>query len=265
MDNSKGIRNPSELDATLSILTTYKTLIRARSGFHYRDQIDSQGRVTYSLQKKDAGDNVKLFRAYQARVPLVYFHPVREGLYDAHYPVFLDQFDWNERVVQFWLPGVQDDEFHGIDPLSEMPQYRNYKQRKIWQRAHQAGFRLRVLNAYRHRCAVCALSETVLLEAAHIYPDLHERGEPVVTNGLSLCKIHHAAFDGLLMAITPSYRVEVAARVRNKPGDLILGEILGKSHGREIARPVKRTDWPDPLALEYRFERFLSKANDGLS
>jgi predicted restriction endonuclease len=35
-----------------------------------------------------------------------------------------------------------------------------------------------------------------LLDAAHIVAD-SEEGPPAIQNGLSLCKIHHAAFDQL--------------------------------------------------------------------
>ncbi|MGI8867651.1 MAG: HNH endonuclease [Mycobacteriales bacterium] len=49
--------------------------------------------------------------------------------------------------------------------------------------------------AYETRCAVCRIGHRELLDAAHILPDTHPRGEPVVPNGLALCKIHHAAYD----------------------------------------------------------------------
>ena len=51
-------------------------------------------------------------------------------------------------------------------------------------RLHQATFRERVLHAYRTSCAICRLRHRELLDAAHILPDGHPRGEPVVPNGL---------------------------------------------------------------------------------
>jgi hypothetical protein len=39
------------------------------------------------------------------------------------------------------------------------------------------------------------LSGVRLLEAAHIIGDIEEAGEPVVSNGLALCSIHHRAYD----------------------------------------------------------------------
>ncbi len=54
-----------------------------------------------------------------------------------------------------------------------------------------------ILDAYSDNCTVCHIEHTELLDAARIIPD----GEPVVPNGLSLCKIHHAAFDSNLLGI----------------------------------------------------------------
>jgi len=52
-----------------------------------------------------------------------------------------------------------------------------------------------------------------LLDAAHIIGDSESTGEPVVTNGLSLCKIHHAAFDRFIIGIRPDFTVEVHPKV----------------------------------------------------
>ena len=48
-----------------------------------------------------------------------------------------------------------------------------------------------------------------LLDAAHITPDSALHGEPVVSNGMSLCRLHHAAFDRLLLGVHPSYVIHV--------------------------------------------------------
>ena len=42
-----------------------------------------------------------------------------------------------------------------------------------------------------------------LLDAAHILPDRHPKGEPIVTNGLGLCTIHHSAYDANIIGIDP--------------------------------------------------------------
>jgi putative restriction endonuclease len=69
-------------------------------------------------------------------------------------------------------------------------------------RLHQTSFRDAVLSAYKGRCAICHLPEPRLLDAAHIIMDADEQfGQPVISNGLPLTKIHHAAFDAHLIGI----------------------------------------------------------------
>ena len=58
-----------------------------------------------------------------------------------------------------------------------------------------------MLRAYRHQCAFCALQHVELLDAARSTPDSALHGEPVVSNGMSLCRLHSAAFDGLLLGV----------------------------------------------------------------
>ena len=65
----------------------------------------------------------------------------------------------------------------------------------VQRRLHQQAFRERVLLAYREACSICRLRHRELLDAAHILPDRHPLGEPLVSNGLALCTLHHAAFD----------------------------------------------------------------------
>jgi len=86
---------------------------------------------------------------------------------------------------------------------------RQYVTAVVRQRVHQRGFRRRVLRAYQQCCAICRLRHDELLEAAHILPDGHPLGEPVIPNGLALCKLHHAAFDRYLIGVTPDLEVTV--------------------------------------------------------
>jgi putative restriction endonuclease len=70
---------------------------------------------------------------------------------------------------------------------------RRYRDQLVKQRVHQPLFRAMVIDAYQRRCAVCSLNHVELLDAAHITPDSDPGGPPATRNGLSLCKIHHAA------------------------------------------------------------------------
>jgi putative restriction endonuclease len=90
---------------------------------------------------------------------------------------------------------------------------RRYVLREARVRIHQARFRGRVVPAYREQCAICRLKEVRLLEAAHIIGDIEEAGEPVVSNGLALCSIHHRAYDHDLVGVSPDYDVRVSPRL----------------------------------------------------
>lgn len=79
----------------------------------------------------------------------------------------------------------------------------------VRQRLHQRTFRERVMQACGEQCSLCRLRHGELLDAAHIIPDGRPGGDPIVQNGLALCKLHHAAFDRRFLGIRPDYMVEV--------------------------------------------------------
>jgi len=112
-----------------------------------------------------------------------------------------------------------------------------------------------VLLAYSSRCTICRLKEARLLDAAHIVGDAEERGEPIVANGLSLCSIHHRAFDQNLVGISPDYRVQVSRRMLDDEDGPML-DLLKASHERTIELPSRRAWRPDRERLAERFDRF---------
>lgn len=124
------------------------------------------------------------------------------------------------------------------------------------QRLHQAAFRQRVLKAYRESCSVCNLHHTQLLDAAHILPDLHEQGDPVVPNGLSFCKIHHAAFDTNILGIRPDYIIEIRKDILTEVDGPMLEHGLQAHHGGALLVPRAVDDQPDRKRLELRWEEF---------
>jgi putative restriction endonuclease len=93
---------------------------------------------------------------------------------------------------------------------------RRYALREIKARLHQASFRDAVLSAYGGRCAISHLPEPRLLDAAHIVMDADEQlGQPIVSNGLPLTKIHHAAFDAHLIGVDLGCSKSMMARFSN--------------------------------------------------
>jgi putative restriction endonuclease len=116
-------------------------------------------------------------------------------------------------------------------------------------------FRALVLNAYRTQCAVCRLRHGELLDAAHIVPDF-AGGPLVVTNGVALCKIHHAAYDNNIVGIRPDYVTEVRADLLAEEDGPMLRHGLQGIHGQRILLPRSPAQHPDTTALELRYEQF---------
>jgi putative restriction endonuclease len=73
-------------------------------------------------------------------------------------------------------------------------------------RRREATFRARILQAYNYSCAVCCI-QLELVEAAHIVPVGAPGSTDETANGISLCALHHEAYDNVLVGIRPDYRV----------------------------------------------------------
>lgn len=140
-------------------------------------------------------------------------------------------------------------------PLED-PIERRYAVRQTRVRLHQARFRGRVVPAYSSQCAICRLKELRLLDAAHIVGDVEELGEPAVSNGLSLCSIHHRAFDQDLVGISPDYVVHVSRRLREDQDGPML-DVLKGFHQAPLLLPKRAADQPSRERLDDRFARFL--------
>jgi putative restriction endonuclease len=89
--------------------------------------------------------------------------------------------------------------------------------------------------------------------------DVEEFGEPSVSNGLSLCAIHHRAFDENLVGISPGYVVHISRRLREDEDGPML-DLLKRFHETRLHVPTREANRPDRERLNARFSRFLSLA-----
>ena len=188
------------------------------------------------------------------RLPILRFNKVARGYYQPIYPVFV--IDDNPITRQFTL--TLDEVLRLVPGADVSPLTRAYAERVVRQRVHQPAFRARVLLAYERQCSVCRLRHPQLLDAAHIIEDTADQGEPVVPNGLSLCKIHHAAFDQRFLGISPDMVVHINDRLLREEDGPMLRHGLQEMHGRALHGPSRRADRPDPDRLRQRFESFLA-------
>lgn len=236
--------------AALSVLTS--------STSPYGDaEVETGYLYDYRAGSIDLPDNRALRAAFALQVPIVHFVATRANFYKPIYPCFIAEDDPIGRRVLISagkMVGPVDER----EPVAiEDPIERAYVFRATRVRVHQARFRARVIPAYGDLCAICRLKEGQLLDAAHIVGDLEEQGEPVVSNGLSLCSIHHRAFDHDLVGITPDYEVRVAKRLLDDEDGPML-ELLKGFHQEQIVVP-KRASWrPDRDRLEQRYSRFAA-------
>jgi putative restriction endonuclease len=135
---------------------------------------------------------------------------------------------------------------------------RAYITREMKQRLFQSAFRDIVLHAYEDQCAFCQLRHKELLDAAHIIPDSHVDGKPTVNNGMSLCKIHHAAFDANIVGIRPDHIIQVNEQVLQEVDGPMLKYGIQQMHNKPIILPKGQNEWPDEEKLKVRYEQFIA-------
>ncbi len=246
VDSSRGIRNPRELSATLTVMSSadgpYADTELEDGLFRYDYRVGSSG-----------GDNAKLRRAYELQVPIILLRKIEPGVFVPIFPVFVIADDLDHR--QFVLALDESLRFLA-HPLAPTENERRYAERVVQQRLHQPEFRGRVVRAYETRCAICSLRHGELLDAAHIIGDGQALGQPVVRNGVCLCKIHHAAYDRNLLGITPDYVVKINAQLLAEVDGPMLKHGLQDMHGSLLVLPAREQDQPDPERLALRFGQF---------
>ncbi len=249
----QGIFKPSCLDLPISIRTSAKG--------PYDDAFSADGLLRYRYQGDDPShrDNVGLREAMRLQLPLVYFHGTVPGRYLTIWPVFVVGDD--PQSLTFTIAG--DDQGHlGLAPSSwegaeGTAARREYVTTTVKRRVHQRTFRDRVLKAYSEQCSFCRFRHTELLDAAHIIPDSDLDGEPIVQNGLSLCRIHHGAYDRGFLGVTPDYRIEARADLLEEEDGPTLKHGIQGLHGAKLVVPRKVELRPDPERLEVRYSEFV--------
>jgi putative restriction endonuclease len=235
--------------AALSIQTSSKS--------PYDDEVVADGFLyAYRAGDVDQPDNRALRAAHELQVPLVYFIGTRPGWYKPIFPCFVRSDDPATRMVLV-APGALRGPVDEPEPVAlEDPIERRYAVRETRVRLHQARFRGRVVPAYSSQCAICRLKELRLLDAAHILSDVLEAGEPTIQNGLSLCTIHHRAFDQNLVGVSPDYVVHVSRRLLEDDDGPML-DLLKGFHELSLVVPRRVADRTDRERLDMRFARFV--------
>ena len=258
---SQALATQTELQRLLMLLIDIETgqrgfLITGQQPFlrPYEDALGPDGFLRYKYQGNPQHyTNRGLREAHTLEVPLIWFFGVQQGLYLPFYPVWIvaDEPEQSQVAV-----ALDESQTKLADHASLTPLERRYSERISRQRLHQPVFRQRVIRAYDTSCAMCRLRHASLLDAAHIIPDSDDRGLPAVSNGLSLCKIHHAAYDANILGIRPDLRIQVRTDILQEVDGPMLKHGLQEMNGLTLTLPRRRADRPNSEALEQRYEAF---------
>lgn len=246
----QGIFKPKILNYPLTITTAPRG--------PYNDSFGKDGLLQYKYRGQDPKhrDNWGLRQTMLHSLPLVYFHGVVPGKYLAVWPVFV--VGDSPGSLTFTVAADDYTAIHStVQTTRESSEGRRaYVTSVVRRRLHQRGFRERVLAAYKQQCSVCRLRHSELLDAAHIIPDSEDRGDPIVSNGISLCKLHHAAYDRSFLGISPDYVVDIRSDLLDEIDGPMLQHGLKELHGQRLILPRKKIEWPDQERLDIRYQQF---------
>ncbi len=246
-----GIWKPKIMQYPLSITTKFEG--------PYPDKLNKDGLIEYRYRGDNPNywDNVGLREVMRLKKPLIYLYGISRGRYFVSFPVYIVHDDIAKLTYT-----VQADEIDALNPrlgvedTTALHYRRAYTTTSVKIRLHQQSFRERVLLAYKNQCTLCRLKHPELLDAAHIIGDNEGLGDPIVQNGLSLCKIHHAAFDKNIIGINPDYFVHVRNDILEETDGPMLKYGLQSLDNEKIILPYHRRDYPDKERLEARYQIF---------
>ena len=252
----QGIFTPRILKYPLSFYTTPPSLGKTRP---YDDELGENGVIKYRYRGEDPNhrDNVGLRKCQEMGLPLIYLYGIVPGEYLPVWPVFIVGDDSAHLTFSVAVDDrrvITDKDW--IIKGAESEAKRRYITVETQYRLHQHSFRKRVLMAYHERCAICRLHHAELLEAAHIVSDKHPLGEPIIPNGLALCKLHHAAFERNILGISPDYVIDIRRDILEEIDGPMLKYGLQQIRGQVIQTPRVNDFKPSRELLAIRFDEF---------
>ena len=121
-------------------------------------------------------------------------------------------------------------------------------------------FRREIMRIYNYTCVVCrsrilTMEGESATEAAHIIP-FRDTKDDNIRNGISLCKLHHWAFDEGLISFSKTYKIMVSELIFEEgPTEWMLTELRDKS----ILLPEHNLLSPSQDALRWHRERIFRK------
>ena len=172
-----GIFKPKQMSAALSVKTV---MPRAGRKTWYRDQeaqFDTPtGLVPYDLANGGLNNasNRHLQLAFHRGAPLIYFRASGPAVYEAIWPVWVEDFRVDKQQVLLAAPDTLQGGVSSVRAAvagnTDLVTERRYSFGQTRRRNHQAWFSSRTKSAYGYRCAFSGLPLRDLLVGAHIVP-----------------------------------------------------------------------------------------------
>jgi putative restriction endonuclease len=109
--------------------------------------------------------------------------------------------------------------YQELDTAPILTKERKTKQTYTKIKIRSAAFKTEVKKVYEDTCVVCGKRRYTKakfpeVQAAHIFP-VEKEGSDDLRNGISLCRLHHWAFDGGLFVITDNFKIKVREEIKN--------------------------------------------------
>lgn len=210
-----------------------------RDRFNLRDTISLYSR--WSVQKNASREKIDVYKDNNDQSVLS-FVPDYLGLYlDNLESIHLLSKNELKKLV------LQSDDLNSINSDGEFKTSERVLTINHSRQTRDPNFRIKVYDAYNHKCAMCGIG-LELIEAAHIVPHSNDLGTDEISNGISLCSLHHKAYDRSLIYFDTEFKIHLN---ENKIEYL---EKVGKDSGihkftkqlfEEIQLPANRTLYPD--------------------
>lgn len=253
--SQQGIFKPAVLDVPISIRTTYRAPGENRP---YEDEVDDNGYLLYRYRGTDPQhhENRWLREVRDRAIPLLYLEGVAKGRYLPSAAAIIEDHPESLTFGVQLMP-IDAAAIGAVNAVALDPLTRRHYLALVKRRTGQARFRESVLDAYASRCTLCRLRHRELLDAAHIV-SYAEGGSHLVSNGLSMCKIHHAAYDLNIVGVRPDGVAQVRPDVLGEKDGPMLRHGLQEVHGTKLYLPRSAASRPSVVGLEKRWERFRS-------
>ena len=136
------------------------------------------------------------------------FKPEHLGFYLSNFEI-LHQISDEDKIIEIF----NNYKVTSLDTDSIEVKTKHNKREKVKTRTYQnprrnAQFRTNVMETYKNRCAMSGIQLTIV-EAAHIVPLAHEKGDNSIDNGICLSSIHHSAYDRGIIYFDEEFRILV--------------------------------------------------------